>query len=290
MTEYFFRRAQINDDKEIKFIAEIDNTIPAKFDSDFIVTDKMNEDRVKFLKSCKDEDFFEVVLDSKKNIVAFHLVKKIPYFDRFAGRIDTLWVSPAHRMNGLALSLKQRAEKWALTQDLDHLHTWTHSDNKRMISLNKKIGYRIVNYKMRKEKKDFTIDPVTVSATKTEQPSLVRSLRGNQVFTWYTERLWKLAAELPVFEFEVATFNCFNEDVWFGGVHTPTVNKVLEHYRKIAKANFEYPIIFSQDGSIFDGVHRICRAHLDGRKTIPAVKFEQDPEPDLIEDKKDTTY
>lgn len=63
MIEYSFRRAQINDDDEIKFIAEIDNTIPAKFDSDFVVNDKMNEDRAKILKSCKEEDFFEVALD-----------------------------------------------------------------------------------------------------------------------------------------------------------------------------------------------------------------------------------
>ena len=124
----------------------------------------------------------------------------------------------------------------------------------------------------------------------TKKLSLVRSLRGQQVYTWYTERLWKLAAELPVFEFEVSRFDCFDEDVWFGGTHKPTVNKVLEHYRKIANATFEYPIIFSHDGSIFDGVHRICRAHLDGRKTIPAVKFTIDPEPDLIENKIDTDY
>lgn len=129
-----------------------------------------------------------------------------------------------------------------------------------------------------------------MSEKKSEKASCVRSLRGNQVYTWYTERLWKLAADLPLFEFEVATFDCFDEDVWFGRRHKPTVNKILEHYRKIANANFDYPIIFSQDGSIFDGVHRICRAYLDGRKTIPAVKFIKDPEPDLIEDKKDTDY
>jgi hypothetical protein len=128
------------------------------------------------------------------------------------------------------------------------------------------------------------------NVTKNTKPNCVRSLRGDQVYTWYTERLWKLAAGLPVYEFEVASFDCFDEDVWFGGVHKPTVSKVLEHYKKIANATFEHPIIFSQDGSIFDGVHRICRAHLDGKKAIPAVRFTQDPEPDLIENKSDVSY
>jgi hypothetical protein len=35
MSEYTFRRASIENDSEIKLIAEIDNTIPALFDSDF---------------------------------------------------------------------------------------------------------------------------------------------------------------------------------------------------------------------------------------------------------------
>ena len=48
--------------------------------------------------------------------------------------------------------------------------------------------------------------------------------------------------------------------------------------------------LVSQDGSIFDGARRICRAHLDGRKTIPAVRFVQDPDPDLIEERNNTNY
>ena len=104
--------------------------------------------------------------------------------------------------------------------------------------------------------------------------------RNGEKYLWFTQRLWALAKDLPIFEFEVSSFNCFDKDVWFGSQHKPTVKKVLEHYRKIEQARFDYPIILSQDGSIFDGVHRICRAYLDGRKTIPAVKFEIDPEPD----------
>lgn len=104
--------------------------------------------------------------------------------------------------------------------------------------------------------------------------------RNGENYLWYTQRLWELSKDLPVFEFEIASFKSFDEDVWFGSLHKPTVKKVLEHYRKIARAQFNYPIIFSRDGSLFDGLHRICRAYLDGRQTIPAVRFENDPEPD----------
>lgn len=104
--------------------------------------------------------------------------------------------------------------------------------------------------------------------------------QDGEIYLWITRRLWDLAKSLPVFEYDVASFDCFDQDVWFNSQHIPTVNKVLEHYKKIEKASFEHPIILSKDGVVLDGVHRICRAHLDGRKTIPAVRFEVDPEPD----------
>ena len=100
------------------------------------------------------------------------------------------------------------------------------------------------------------------------------------VHLWITSRLWELSKNLTNFEYEVKSFNSLDEDVWFNSQHKPTINKVLEHYKKIEKANFDYPIILSQDGIVLDGVHRICRAILDGKETIPAVKFDLDPVPD----------
>ncbi|MNS94818.1 hypothetical protein D3C72_1290450 [compost metagenome] len=100
--------------------------------------------------------------------------------------------------------------------------------------------------------------------------------------TWYVKRLWSLSAELPEFEYEVSLFDGYDEDYWFGDRVKPTINKVIEHYNKIQHADYNYPIILSEDGLIMDGVHRIIRAHLEGRKTIRAVRFIKNPEPDII--------
>lgn len=163
--EFTFRRANLQNESEIQFLAEIDITIPAKFDSDFPVNDKMIQDRVKFLKSASESDFFDLAIDDAQQIVGFHLVKKVPHFERFAGRVDTLWVSPKYRKSGIASTLKQRAEEWALGQNLDHLHTWVHADNSQMISINKRMGYKVVNYKMRKDSQNFC-SVESVSSTK----------------------------------------------------------------------------------------------------------------------------
>lgn len=48
----------------------------------------------------------------------------------------------------------------------------------------------------------------------------------------------------------------------------------------IGETDLNFPIILSSDGRIMDGMHRVAKALLEGRRTIEAVRFRQDPEPD----------
>lgn len=107
-------------------------------------------------------------------------------------------------------------------------------------------------------------------------------LRDGKKYTWSTKRLWELSKDLTPFDFEISSFDGFDEDIWFGDYSAPTVRKVLDHHRKIQEADFTFPIIIGADGTVMDGVHRICRAYLEGRKTIPAVRFNENPPPDEI--------
>ena len=50
--------------------------------------------------------------------------------------------------------------------------------------------------------------------------------------------------------------------------------------RLIEQTDLSYPIILSSDGRVMDGMHRVAKALFEGRKTIEAVQFNQDPEPD----------
>jgi len=49
------------------------------------------------------------------------------------------------------------------------------------------------------------------------------------------------------------------------------------HYKRVRKANLSYPIILSKMGCVMDGRHRIIKAMLQGKKTIKAVQFKEDP-------------
>ncbi len=43
-----------------------------------------------------------------------------------------------------------------------------------------------------------------------------------------------------------------------------------------------FPVILSSDGRVMDGMHRICKALLQGLSEIEAVRFQRDPEPDYV--------
>jgi hypothetical protein len=104
--------------------------------------------------------------------------------------------------------------------------------------------------------------------------------------TWKTKRLWLLSKDLEVFDFKVDTFEAIDEDCWFGDKHKPTVRNVIRHAKKIVDADLSYPIILNESGIIMDGIHRVCKAHMDGLKTVKAVRFVKDPIPDFEEEYK----
>jgi hypothetical protein len=97
-----------------------------------------------------------------------------------------------------------------------------------------------------------------------------------------TERLWALAEGLPVTDVAIADIPEFDEDCWFVERHLPTVRKVAEHARRIFAADLSHPVILNADGRLMDGGHRICKAWIEGRATVAAVRFPVTPEPDEI--------
>lgn len=103
---------------------------------------------------------------------------------------------------------------------------------------------------------------------------------------WKTKRLWLLSKDLEVFDFKVDTFEAIDEDCWFGDRNKPTVRNVIKHAKKIMEADLSYPIILNEDGIIMDGIHRVCKAHMDGLEAVKAVRFVKDPIPDFEEEYK----
>lgn len=98
---------------------------------------------------------------------------------------------------------------------------------------------------------------------------------------WDVDRLIRLSSGFPVRDVSLDEVGDLDTDYWFGGSMEPaTVRKVVEHMRLVQEVDPSYPIILGVDGRVMDGMHRVARALLEGRRTVPAVQFERQPEPD----------
>lgn len=103
------------------------------------------------------------------------------------------------------------------------------------------------------------------------------------LLAWDVRRLIALSENFPVRYIKLSDIAEIDEDHWYthGGV-VPTCRSIVEHYQLIREADLAYPIILDQNGRVMDGMHRVCKAVLDGLTEIAAVQFEADPEPDYI--------
>ena len=98
---------------------------------------------------------------------------------------------------------------------------------------------------------------------------------------WRMDQLWELVARLPVKRVRVRDLPGFDEVRWFGGPLNlqPTCRTIAEHARDIYDADLTFPIILSPTGEVLDGMHRICKAYLQGVEQIDAVQLHEMPEP-----------
>ena len=99
---------------------------------------------------------------------------------------------------------------------------------------------------------------------------------------WYVENLWKMSKDLPIHLVKIAELSGMDENLWFDGPNSvqPTCRAVTEHARQIQDADLSFPIILSAEGEVWDGMHRIAKATLEGIAKLPAVKFIANPKPD----------
>jgi hypothetical protein len=81
----------------------------------------------------------------------------------------------------------------------------------------------------------------------------------------------------------LASIEELNEDHWYPhGAKTPTCKSIVERCSLILAADLSFPIILDSRGRVMDGMHRVCKALMEGRSHVPAVQFQHDPDPDFV--------
>ena len=93
------------------------------------------------------------------------------------------------------------------------------------------------------------------------------------------QQLWDMAAGLPSKKVRVGDLSALDEIRWFSErmQKPPTCRAVAEHARDIYEVDFQFPIILSPSGEVLDGMHRLCKAFLQGLEEIDAVQLDAMP-------------
>jgi hypothetical protein len=100
---------------------------------------------------------------------------------------------------------------------------------------------------------------------------------------WNVDRLVEKSRSLKPERVPLAAIRELDEPHWANErAKQLTCREIVGHTRLILDCDLAYPIILSSDGRVMDGMHRICKALLQGDHEIEAVRFIHDPEPDYI--------
>jgi hypothetical protein len=100
---------------------------------------------------------------------------------------------------------------------------------------------------------------------------------------WDVRRLVELSGSLLVERVSLSDIRELDEPYWTGhGDGRLTCRDIVDHARLISDCNLAYPVILSADGRVMDGMHRICKALLEGKDSVRAVRFVVDPKPDYV--------
>lgn len=96
------------------------------------------------------------------------------------------------------------------------------------------------------------------------QYHLRMSLEGR--CAWDVRRLIDLSRDLPVIRVPLASIRELDEPYWRNeSSGAMSCRDVVDHARLLrGGGGLSHPVILSSDGRVMDGMHRICRALLDG--------------------------
>lgn len=87
-------------------------------------------------------------------------------------------------------------------------------------------------------------------------------------------------------DYPVLDMPLWNIDLSTEAFECGSLKNFIFQCKRVNDCSLEYPIILDDEGIIADGYHRLCKAILEGRETIKAIRLTSMPAPDFIDDVK----
>lgn len=101
-------------------------------------------------------------------------------------------------------------------------------------------------------------------------------VRGAQ--TWKAESLYLFAKAK---EYEVQDLPLWGINLATEAFESSTMAAFIFQCKRVKDCSLEHPILLDDCGQIADGYHRVCKAILEGKETIKAIRLEEMPTPDF---------
>ena len=102
------------------------------------------------------------------------------------------------------------------------------------------------------------------------------------LLAWDVLKLIKMTKGFEVVQVALSDIRELKEVYWFGLGAPPIMEDIVQHAKQIFEADISYPIILCPEGRIMDGMHRVCKASIDGHKFISAVRLTELHKPDYV--------
>lgn len=103
--------------------------------------------------------------------------------------------------------------------------------------------------------------------------------RGDKVWKAQTLCDFAKAKEYPIMDMPLWNIDLTTEPFECNQLHS-----FIFQCKRVSDCSLDYPIILDEVGQIADGYHRLCKAILEGRETIKAIRLLEMPAPDRIEE------
>lgn len=105
----------------------------------------------------------------------------------------------------------------------------------------------------------------------------------DNLYCWKASTLWKLSETMPIEQVALDSFDWTNDNFQCNSLSEPPLwRDIGDHTKRILQADLQYPIVISAEGNIMDGMHRILKCYVFGLPTVKAVRFTENPPPDMV--------
>lgn len=85
-------------------------------------------------------------------------------------------------------------------------------------------------------------------------------------------------------EYEVMDLPLWCVNLGYQPLTIDSVNDFIFHVKRVNDCSLDNPIILDDEGTTADGIHRVCKAILNGEETIKAIRLLEMPSPDGTND------